>query len=180
MIPQKTSQIFELLSRGKFICDNYPNDNHRILYNIVEKHYDELYDYFIHIGYKLSHGIGYFYFSKDENINNIDNKINTILYFIDLLDLIYEYNPSFCIGTKITPSTLVEAVNSNSLLKSKIPKKAKKDTLYQSCKKVLDDFVSKGVMAIENEEEELYITLSSLEYIEKFIESIKEINDERA
>ena len=61
MIPQKTAEIFELLSKGKFICDNYPDATHRVMYNLVDDNYDDLYEYFLNIGYVLNRDIGYFY-----------------------------------------------------------------------------------------------------------------------
>ena len=178
MIPQKTAQIFEVLSKGKFLCDNYPNAEFRVMYNLVDDNYDDLYEYFLNIGYILNKDIGYFYFTKVENSSTIENKLSSIIKFIDLLDFMLEYSSSFGIGTKLTPSTLVEAVNSNTILKTKLSKIVKRDTIYQSCKKILDDFVSKGVMAIENEEEEVYMVLTSYSYLEKFIEGIKGVDDE--
>jgi hypothetical protein len=38
--------------------------------------------------------------------------------------------------------------------------------------------LAKGVMAIENEEEEIYMVLTSYTYLEKFIEGIKGLDDE--
>lgn len=178
MIPQKTAQIFDTLAKGKFLCDNYPNSEHRQLYSLVDDNYDDLYEYFLNIGYVLNKEIGYFYFSKEETSQNIETKLNSVLRFIDLFDFMFEYSSSFGVGIKIRPSNLSEAVNTNSILKAKLSKIVKKETIYQSCKKVLDEFVSKGIMALENEEEELYIVLTSYTYIENFIESIKGVNDE--
>ena len=120
MIPQKTPQIFDMLSKGKFLCDNYPEATHRVIYNLVDDNYDDLYEYFLNIGYVLNRDIGYFYFTRDDNSSQIESKINSILKFIDLLDFMFEYSSSFGVGTKITPSVLVDAVQGNAILKTKL------------------------------------------------------------
>lgn len=178
MIPSNTAKIFDILSKGKFLCDNYPEDEHRELYSLVDDNFEDLYEYFLNIGFILNKGIGYFYFSKDESTQSIENKLNSILRFIDLYDFMFEYSSSFSVGAKVSPLNLSEAVNTNSILKSKLVKLVKKETIYQSCKKLLDEFVTKGIMALENEEEEIYVTLTSYLYVEHFIESIKGVSDE--
>jgi hypothetical protein len=85
---------------------------------------------------------------------------------------------AFCRALSVSLCFVISA-NENTILKNKLSKLDKRDvTLYQKCKKVLDDFVAKGVMAIENEEEEIYLTLNSFMYIQNFCESIKEVGDD--
>ncbi len=180
LVPNKTEQIFEILSRGKFLCENFPDLHHRKLYSIVYDNYDSLYEYFSYIGYTLHKENDYFYFSKEDNNQQIENKLNSIIKLIDLLDFILEYQNDFGVGFKVRPSQILSCVNENTILKSKLLKLDKSEsTLYQKCKKILDSFVSKGFMALENEEEEVYLTLSSFNYIQDFSESIKEVaNDD--
>lgn len=179
LVPNRTDEIFDILKSGKFLCENYPEPTHRKLYSIVYDNYDSLYEYFSYIGYILNKEQDYFYFSKEENKFQIENKLNNIIKFIDLLDFILEYQNDFSVGYKVSPSQLLASINENTILKNKLSKLDKRDvTLYQKCKKILDDFVNKGVMAIENEEEEMYLTLSSFNYIQKFCESIKEVTND--
>lgn len=180
MIPNKTDKIFELLSKGKFICQNYPDSNHKQLYTLVYDNYNELYEYFYHIGFILNKEHEYFYFSKDDDANK-DNKLSTIIKSIDLLDFILEYQNDFTVNTKVSPSDILNKINENINLKNKLSKLDKRDTTsYQKCKKVLDDFVNKGLLALLDEEEEIYIVLNSFKYLEDFIESIKEVSNDPA
>ena len=55
-VPKHTSEIFELLSKGQFICSNSGKDNIRKLYNIIDENFDDLYDYFKSINLVLERG----------------------------------------------------------------------------------------------------------------------------
>ena len=64
MITKYTSEIFDVLRRGQFICSNSPNENIQTLYKILEDQntFEDLYEYFYQINYILEQGNEYFYF----------------------------------------------------------------------------------------------------------------------
>ena len=178
-LPNKTDRVFELLSKGKFLCENYPEADHRRLYKIVYDNYDNLYEYFSYIGYTLEREKGYFYFSKEETKQQLEMKLNSMLRFIDLVDFMLEYRNDFSIGYKVTPEEILFAVKENSMLKNKLNKIDKRDTtLHQKCKKILEEFTAKGVMAIVDEELQQYQVLNSFGYLQDFILSIQEVANE--
>ncbi len=55
MITKYTSEIFDVLRRGQFICSNSPNENIQKLYKILEDQntFEDLYEYFYQINYIL-------------------------------------------------------------------------------------------------------------------------------
>ena len=63
MITKYTSDIFEILRRGQFICSNSPEDTIQTLYKILEDGdtFEVLYNYFYQINYILEEGDEYFY-----------------------------------------------------------------------------------------------------------------------
>ena len=79
------ADIFEILRRGQFICDNSPNQEIQSLYNIMEDKdtFDDLYAYFKQINYSLEQGNGYFYFSRNEKNVSLDRKLDKAFEWID-------------------------------------------------------------------------------------------------
>lgn len=53
--PKQTAVIFEILSRGQFICSNSNDESIRKLYSVIEEeqNFDFLYDYFLSINFIL-------------------------------------------------------------------------------------------------------------------------------
>ena len=65
-VPKQTGEIFELLSKGEFICSNASDDRTRKLYDIIDDkdNFEALTEYFDAINFKLERGDEFFYFSK--------------------------------------------------------------------------------------------------------------------
>lgn len=68
MLTKYTSDIFEVLRWGHFICSNSPDDHIQTLYRVLEDEaiFENLHDYFLQINYSLEHGNEYFHFSRSE------------------------------------------------------------------------------------------------------------------
>ena len=50
-LPDKTSEIFERLSKGQFICSNSTDENICRLYDVIKENEDTLYDFFLAINF---------------------------------------------------------------------------------------------------------------------------------
>jgi hypothetical protein len=87
-IPRQTADIFELLSKGQFICSNSVEDNIRKLYNNIDDNFEDMGTYFSAIGFNLERGDEYFYFSREEQRADLERKIEQVYKWIDILDLI--------------------------------------------------------------------------------------------
>lgn len=59
-----TTEIFETLSKGKFISANSLDKTQQHWFDDIEDNFQEYYDFFIQIGYSLEGGNGY-WFSPD-------------------------------------------------------------------------------------------------------------------
>src|SRR5690625_4252007 len=110
------ADIFEILRRGQFICDNSPNQEMQTLYNIMEDKntFEDLYDYFKQINYILEHGNGYFYFSRKEKNTDLDRKLNKAFEWIDWLDFLKSYDNTFDVGFRFTPADIASQLKNNA------------------------------------------------------------------
>ncbi len=182
-LPKQSKEIFEVLSRGNFLCENSPVRLERDLFQACEKEFGAHYDYFEHIGFYLIREDGYFYFSKETPPSQVEDKLQMILEYIDLVELMLQFSATFGVGFRTTVRELSDAVQSNVVLKDRLDRLKnipKTQTLHTQCAKVFEKFKKGGFMALEDEHEERYIVLSSYHYIETFLNAIKVSSDESA
>ncbi len=95
-ISSRTSEVFDILSKGNFICSNAIDKQRRHLYRYVEENFQDLETKFREIGYQLEAGNNYYYFSRpDESNQNVDNKIEKALRWLDILAFFTSYERIF-------------------------------------------------------------------------------------
>lgn len=175
MKSNRTSEIFELLSKGQFICSNSSDERIRTLYNVIEEHEDELAAYFAQINLSLEHGDEYFYFSRRENRTDLERKIESAYKWIDILDFFKAYDNSFGPGTRFSPADIVVQLNVDAVLKSKLPalrRYTKENKFAESVQKLIDLLCREGIIELENELTHSYKVLASFSYLENLIMSI--------
>lgn len=173
-----TSEIFEILRRGRFICSNSPDDQIRMLYNVLEEEetFNELQMYFHHINYHLEHGNEYFYFTRLESNSDLDRKLNKAFGWIDLLDFLKTFDPSFDIGFRFSPAEITNQLKNNADLKNKLDNLkrigADKKNYSERVKKVIEQLVKDDFVALENEMNETYKVLTSFNYLKELVTAI--------
>jgi hypothetical protein len=172
-----TADIFEILSKGKFICSNSVEDSYRKLYNVTDEHFDELYNYFIAIGFLLEKGDEFFYFSRTENKASIESKIEQAYRWIDVVDFFMAFNNGFAPGFRFTPSDVLVQVKIDASLKDKLEimkrltgEGSMPDRVNALIEKQL---VAPGYAELENEISRQYKILASFNYIKQLIVSIQ-------
>ncbi|MEI2708446.1 MAG: hypothetical protein V9E96_05435 [Chitinophagaceae bacterium] len=94
-IPKQTAEIFELLSKGNFLCSDSAEDSNRKLYNIVEQNFEDLYEYFEAIDFILEKGDEFFYFSRKELKADLERKIEQTYRWIDIVDFCKTFRQCF-------------------------------------------------------------------------------------
>ncbi len=175
--PKQTSEIFEILSKGQFICSNCSDENIRKLYEIIDDkdNYELLYDYFLAINFILEKGDEFYYFSRIEAKADLERKIETAFRWIDIVDFLKSYDNSFASGYRFTPSDILVKLNVDAVLKSKLDslKKWSKEEVYQeSVNKIIEMLCKDGFAELENEILKSYKVLASFKYLEELINSI--------
>jgi len=178
MITKYTSDIFEILRRGQFICINSPNDNIKMLYRILEDEdtFNELFDYFNEINYVLEKGDEYFYFSRKEKNADLERKIEKAFQWIDIVDFFNTFDTAFDVGFRFTPSEIHNQLKNNADLKSKLENlkgiNSDKKNYLERINKMVERFEKEGFISLENELSETYKVLTSFNYLKDLINTI--------
>ena len=176
----KTKEIFEVLSRGGFICQDSARVDIRRLYDFVEEHFDEYRAYYQGIGFILEQGNGYFHFTREESRTELATRLTRLGVWIDRLDFLKTFHGGFSTGMRFSPSAITEAASADVELKDKARK------LYEGQRSVngavqnlVDDLEKAGFVELENEFEQLYKVTSSFHFLEGLVEMLT-ISEEEA
>lgn len=94
-IPPQTSDIFTFLSKGHFISLNSKDPMQTHLYEVISSHEGSLRDYFAVIDLHLHRGNGYYYFSRPERGESLEERMEKVMRQLDLLSFLLAYNPRF-------------------------------------------------------------------------------------
>jgi len=178
MLTKYTSEIFDVLRKGQFICSNSPNEDIQTLYKVLEDNntFDDLYEYFYQINYVLEQGNEYFYFSRIEKNVDLDRKLDIAFGWIDILDFFKTFDSSFDVGFRFSPSDIVNQLKNNADLKSKLDSFKKIETdkknYTERVKKIIEKLEKDNFIALENEISETYKVLSSFNYLKDIISTI--------
>jgi len=177
-IPGKhTADIFDTLSKGKFICSNSVDDSNRRLYNVVDENFDDLYNYFMAIGFVLERGDEYFYFSRNEVKAQLESKIEQAYRWVDVVDFFTAFNSGFTPGFRFTAIDVAQQVKVDASLKDKleIMKRLTGEGRYDERINTLIEkqLCQPGFAELENELTTEYKVLASFSYIKQLIVSIQ-------
>jgi len=173
-----TSEIFEVLRKGKFICSNSPDEDIQTLYRVLEDEntFEDLYEYFSQINYILKQGDEFFYFSKKEKSIDLDRKIEKAFGWIDIVDFLKTFDSSFDIGTRFTASEIHNQLKNNADLKMKLDNLKKigtdKKNYLDRIKKIIEKLEKDNYVTLENEISETYKVLNSFNYLKDLINTI--------
>ncbi len=178
--------IFKILRQGRFICSNSPDEEMQSLYNYIddERHFDQLYDYFIQIDYVLEKGDEFFYFSRTENVATLQNKLNKAFDWIDWLDFFKTYDSAFDVGYRFTPSEILSQLTNNADLKGKLERLKNLGGQQKNYPELMDKLLGKlekeNFIVLENEISQTYKVLTSFNYLKDLVNSINVTDDEHA
>ena len=180
---RKIGKVFEVLVKGKFICESSPDRKIKTLYAICEKNEIYLADYFINLGYILEKGDGYFFFSKDEEPSSsyYDSKIKNFLTMIPLVEFMLVYDNSFGVRRDISIKQMALTLEKKMDLKDRLEKMnrhRRKLSDIEACESIIKEFVKMGYVEVLDEYRGIYKVVDSYSYLESFIDSIREIGNE--
>lgn len=176
--PKQSAAIFEILSRGQFICSNSNDEFIRKLYTTIEEEqtYEYLYEYFLNINFILEKGDEYFYFSRVENRVDLERKIEQAFKWIDIIDFFKTFDSSFGSGYRFTPSDILVKLNLDAELKSKLEGLKRhsggKDKFNEIIDRILEDLKKDRFLELENEISHQFKVLASFKYLEQIVMSI--------
>jgi hypothetical protein len=184
VVAQQTAEIFEILSKGQFICSNSTNETIRQFYSIIEdeENFDNLYYYFRNINFTLEKGDEYFYFSRKENKAELERKIENAFRWIDILDFLKTFDNSFGAGYRFSPSDILVRLKIDAELETKL-EGLKKHTAKEKHQEIIDRMLTMLVndtfIELENPITHQYKVLASFKYLEQLILTINIPDDVR-
>lgn len=173
--PKQTGTIFEILSKGQFICSNSSDEDIRKLYSVIEdeQNFDFLYNYFRNINFTLECGDEYYYFSRLETKVELERKIERAYKWIDILDFLKTFDNSFGAGYRFTPSDILVKLNLDAALKSKLEGLKKysgeKNKHNEITEKILEDLKKDRFIELENDILHQYKVMTSFNYLEQIV-----------
>lgn len=177
-----TKEIFQRLARGQFISSNSVDRDIRAIYNDIEENLQEYSDYFSQIDFNLSGGDGYFYFSRDESRQIVENKLLTMFKWIDYVDFLKTYDTTFGAGTQFRIAHMESVMASDPELREKLSAlNIDQTTNHERLRKIADEMVEKGFAELINADDEEFQVTSAFGYIEQIIMSItidEDLNNE--
>ncbi len=179
-VPNKTGEIFDLLSKGQFICSNSSDAVVRKLYDIIDEkdNYESLSEYFLAINFVLEKGDEFYYFSRTESKADLERKIEIAFRWIDIVDFFKSFDNSFATGFSFTPSEIAVKINVDAVLKNKADgirnslKLDDKSSYHDVVSKAIESLIRDGYLEMENEILRSYKVLSSFKYLEELINTI--------
>lgn len=172
--PKYIKDIFETLSKGKFISQNSVDEHYKLYYDDIVENLDSYTDFYKQIGFDLNGDNGYFYFSRQEAKQTIMQKIQSIGKWIDYLDVFKSFNPAFCSGFEFRKSQFSEALSADINLQNSvyrlIPQSKNNDEIFEQ---LIKDFKNSNFIEQVSEIDLSYRVTSAFNYVEKIIESIQ-------
>jgi hypothetical protein len=180
-VPKQTGEIFELLSKGQFICSNSSDIRISELCDILDDsdNFDALYDYFYSINFILEKGDEYYNFSRrNESKADLERKLETACKWIDIVDFFKTFDNAFASGYSFSPAKIAVEISVQAVLKNKadglkgVLKMDEKTPYHEVANKITEMLCKEGFAEIENEILKSYKVLSSFKYLEELINNI--------
>ncbi|WP_339737624.1 hypothetical protein [uncultured Sunxiuqinia sp.] len=173
----RTAEIFDILSKGQFICSNAIDSQRRHLYEYVEENFEDLESKFREIGYQLEDGNNYYYFSRpNESNQNVENKIEKALRWLDILAFFTTYRKDLCRGARFKLFDILKQIDINLSLKEQLADLQKRSTPGKNYQEMLNDLIKEmqkeGFVDLENEMEQTWKILDSWDYMEKMVMAV--------
>jgi len=180
-VPRQTGEIFELLSKGQFICSNSSDSRISKLSEILDdsENFETLYEYFYSINFILQKGDEYYHFSrKDESKADLERKLEAACKWIDIVDFFKAFDNAFGSGYSFSPAEIAVKISVEAVLKNKadglkgILKMDERTPYPEVVNKIVKTLCDDGFAEVENEILKSYKVLSSFKYLEELINNI--------
>lgn len=175
-IPKQSAEVFEILSKGQFICSNSTKDVVRRLYLAISEDVDAYAEYYAGLNFVLEEGDEFYYFARSESRAELERKLDIALKWIDILDFLKTYDNSFGSGTRFRIADILARLSVDADLKIKLEGLKKyapgKEKYSEIMERVLDHLEKDNFIELENNIAQEYKTLASFAYLEKLVLTI--------
>ncbi len=179
----RSSEIFDILSKGQFICSNSTDQLRKGLYDYIDDNKETLTDIYSQVGFDLEGGSNFYYFSKSNETNqSIEKKIERALHWLDVYAFFTTYKQTIQRGDRFSFHDVVEQVNLNMDLRDMLEnisgkKNRDKKSYDDMFADLVKDFKNEGFIELENEMTQTWRILDSWQYMELMVSAVN-IRDE--
>lgn len=171
-------QVFDRLSKGGFISSDSVDEIARRIYLDLDDCREEYANYFSRIGFILEEGNGFYYFSRKESKSSIVDKLKKFGHWVDVLDFLKAWEPSFGPGFIFMTADLVVKIDSDIELRDKAAtlyeNKARHDEIAE---RLVEELSKQGFIEIIDDVARRYKVASAYRYLEDIVNLIA-FNDE--
>ncbi|QBG48881.1 hypothetical protein EGM51_16285 [Verrucomicrobia bacterium S94] len=178
----KTADVFEVLSKGQFICSNTGQPGGRDLYQYVEEHEERLRETFAEVGFRLETGNNYYYFSRvNEDVQGRERKIKKALRWLDILAFFTTYRKDLCRGARLSPHDIVSQLELNSSLKDQLlslQRGSGKKNYAEQLETLFMELRKEGFIELENEASQTWKLLDAWDYMERMVMAVNIFEDD--
>lgn len=175
-IPKQSAEVFEILSKGQFICSNSTKDATRRLYLAISEDVDTYSEYYAGLNFVLEEGDECYYFARSESRAELERKLDIAMKWIDIIDFLKTYDNSFGSGTRFRIADILARLGVDADLKNKLDGLKKyapaKEKYSDILERVLDQLEKDNFIELENNISQEYKTLASFSYLEKLVLTI--------
>ncbi len=166
-------QVFDRLSKGGFISSDSVDPTMRRIFLDLDDCRDEYADYFARIGFILEEGNQYYYFSRKESKSSVADKLKKFGHWVDVLDFLKAWEPSFGPGFAFMTADLIVKIDSDIELRDKASSlydnKARHDEIAE---RLVEELSRQGFIEITDDVSRRYKVTAAYRYLEDMVNLI--------
>lgn len=173
-------QVYQILSRGKFISQASTDHQIRTYYENIQENEEAYRSYFAEEGLILDHGRGYYQFCHDTEMDNVASAILVIKRYITIFSILIAWRDSIGPGDTFQKKELFDAASTGDEdFLRELTSYAKRDSYRDIINDLIATLRADGIIEkfMENDTEKFYVT-SAYNYLEDLYDNTKVYNEE--
>lgn len=173
-------EVWDILSRGRFISENSKDKFQRMLYLSLQENEQAYRSYFDKTGHILDHGRDYYQFCREGVCENTTGIQATIKKYLSLFDILIAWKGDIEPGCEdFTKKDFLEAVEGDPDLEKKVRDYAKRDSSRDVVTEILNTLRAEGFIERSNQrDQEYYYVTSAFNYLRDFYDGCIIYNEE--
>lgn len=166
-------QVFDRLSRGGFIPADSVDESIRRIYVDLDDNREEYAEYFSRIGFILEDGKQYFHFSRRESKTALTDKLKKMGHWIDILDFLKAWEPSFGSGFSFMTADLIVKIDADIELREKAKLLYDNKTRHDEiATRLVEELAKQGFIELLDNVTQRYSVTSAYRYLEDLVQLI--------
>lgn len=166
-LPVQTSEIFERLCRGQFLSANSNEPSQRRLYQLAERHFEDLSAYFAVLKLQLRRGEAYIYLTRETPRSLLEEKFERLGRYFQALEVLLCYRPDLRPGQTFIFDELLQACESRTELRKRLAAFAGKsgEKNAERLLALLRTLEKEGFIEAQDESRNVWRVLAALHYL---------------